>query len=230
MKNILKMITLLSLVIIVTACGVNSRTDFIERKYGEHEVKNHLDFDKKEEESTEAQRHKGTEETSNTVISTEAEKSIPEENLVSKEIAEAGDTVQVLYKGTLDDGEVFDSNTEKNPLTFKVAAGQMIPGFDKAVEGMKVNESKTIHIESKDAYGERSEDKKIDLPKEQVPSDIELKEGQIVPLTDPSGQTIQAKIIGFTADSISFDLNHPLAGEDLNFEITLLRVEGEEKL
>lgn len=137
-----------------------------------------------------------------------------------------GKNVKVHYTGTLDDGTKFDSSLDHGqPLSFKCMAGQMIPGFDAAVKDMKKGETKTVHIPAAEAYGEYNEAMVQKVPVSQVPNADQLPVGQTVYMMGPGGQPMPVKIASMEDGVVTFDMNHELAGKDLNFEITLLEVE-----
>ena len=137
-----------------------------------------------------------------------------------------GKHVSVHYVGTLDDGTQFDSSRDRNqPLEFTCMAGQMIPGFDRAVRDMEVGQTVTIRLEPKDAYGESDPSMIQSIPKAQMPGSEGLTAGQKVMLTAPTGQMFQAKVTRVTPQTVTFDLNHELAGQHLTFEIELLSAE-----
>ncbi|MDL5046552.1 peptidylprolyl isomerase [Oscillatoria amoena NRMC-F 0135] len=136
-----------------------------------------------------------------------------------------GDTVKVHYTGTLDSGEVFDSSREREPIAFTLGAGMMIPGFEKGVMGMTVGEKKTIKIPCAEAYGAHSQENMIKVPKSQVPPGMEPKAGMMVELRSPQGQAIPVRIAEVTEESVTLDGNHPLAGQDLNFDLELVSLE-----
>ena len=138
--------------------------------------------------------------------------------------AKAGDTVQVHYTGKLDDGSVFDSFAGRDPLEFTVGAGQVIPGFEQAVEGMAVGLTKTVTIPSAEAYGERVAEAVLQVPREQLPPDLEPEVGQQLVMQSRDGRQIPIVVVEVTEDSITIDANHPLAGRDLTFEIELVSV------
>ncbi len=138
--------------------------------------------------------------------------------------AKANDTVKVHYKGTLSSGEVFDSSEGRDPLEFKLGAGQIIPGFEKGVMGMEANESKTINIPVAEAYGERREELVQEVPKTQLPQEIKPEVGMQLTSQSPDGQQIPLVVTEVKDESILVDANHPLAGQDLTFEITLVEV------
>jgi FKBP-type peptidyl-prolyl cis-trans isomerase 2 len=135
-------------------------------------------------------------------------------------VVEDGDVVGVFYKGTLDDGSVFDENPNGPPLEFEVGGGRVIKGFDEAVRGLKVSESRSVRCEPKDAYGEVDPSNVAEVPKEQMPQPPEgmsLDVGMVLQLS--TGQIAVIKEI--KEDTVLLDGNHPLAGKTLNFEVTL---------
>ncbi len=147
---------------------------------------------------------------------------------------EKGDNVSVEYTGTLDDGTVFDSSKHEghsHPLEFEVGSGQVIKGFDDAVLGMSEGEIKKFRIEKKDAYGERNEAMIKELPKESLPSEIreQVKVGMVLGLGAPNGQQIPARVAKVDDKNISLDLNNPMAGKDLNFEIEVVKIFKKDK-
>ena len=138
---------------------------------------------------------------------------------------ENGNNVKVHYKGTLTDGEQFDSSYDRGEtLPFTVGAGQMIKGFDAAVVGMEVGEKKTVSIPSAEAYGERREDAVQDVPKTVFPPDFEFRINETVQGADQNGQPLIAKILEENDETVKLDLNHPLSGKDLTFEIELVEI------
>ena len=141
--------------------------------------------------------------------------------------AKSGDTVRVHYTGRLDDGTVFDSSREREPLEFTVGSGQVISGFERAVEGMEVGEARETRIEADDAYGERRDDLVLALPKEQVPEDMEIAPGMRLELRQPDGQAVPVTVAEVGDESVTLDANHPLAGQPLTFELELVGIEGD---
>jgi len=136
-----------------------------------------------------------------------------------------GKKVSVHYRGTLDDGTQFDSSYDRNqPLEFTCMAGQMIAGFDKAVETMEVGQTVNVHLEPAEAYGEWSEANLLELTYEQLGGGQDAEVGQKVYLQSMRGP-MAALVHAKTDKTITFDLNHELAGKPLNFEITLLSAE-----
>ena len=135
-------------------------------------------------------------------------------------LAIKGDLVRVHYKGTLTDGTVFDSSEGREPLEFTLGQGMVIPGFESAITGMKVGSSVVRTIPADEAYGPLREEMVINIPKDQFPADMPLELGQELQLQGPGGVLV-AQIVGIEEDDIMLDANHPLAGEDLTFSITL---------
>lgn len=134
------------------------------------------------------------------------------------------DNVSVHYTGTLEDGEVFDSSREREPLSFTVGAGQMIPGFDKAVKGMELNEVKKVTLPAEDAYGDSNPELVQEVSKEQLPKDLEPQVGQQLASQLSNGQQITVYVTEVKEESILVDANHPLAGKPLTFEIELVSI------
>jgi len=138
------------------------------------------------------------------------------------EAIKTGDTITVNYTGKFEDGNVFDSSEGKEPLKFTVGSGQLIKGFDDAVIGMKAGEKKTVTLAPADAYGERQDGMIIDIPKTQIPADMELEVGQRLHLRDPKGQPIPAMVAEITDEVVKMDANHPMAGKTLIFELEIV--------
>ncbi len=138
--------------------------------------------------------------------------------------ARNGDTVHIHYTGRLDDGTVFDSSRDRDPLSFTLGQGQVIPGFEAAVTGMEVGESKTAEIPSGEAYGPRRPEMEVSMPRTQLPEGMNPEVGQMLQMQTPDGQPIPVRVTGTSEDSIELDANHPLAGKDLTFEIELVKV------
>lgn len=135
-----------------------------------------------------------------------------------------GDKVKVHYHGKLTNGTTFDSSTGREPLEFNVGGGQMIKGFDNGVLNMVVGEKKTIQIPANEAYGEKNQENIIQYPTNQIPPDFKPELGQMVEMGDPNGNMFQVKIVAITNDFITLDANHPLAGEELIFDIELVEI------
>ncbi|OHE55621.1 MAG: peptidylprolyl isomerase [Thermodesulfovibrio sp. RBG_19FT_COMBO_42_12] len=138
--------------------------------------------------------------------------------------AKEGDTIKVHYKGTLEDGTVFDSSRDDEPLEFTLGKGQIIKGFENAVLGMSIGETKTVRIPSNEAYGPRMDELLLKFNKTDFPPDIEPIEGLILDLRNPDGRTLVARIIEVSGDLVTLDANHPMAGKDLTFKIDLMEI------
>ncbi len=140
------------------------------------------------------------------------------------EVAKKGNRVKVHYTGKLQDGTIFDSSIEREPLEFVVGDGNMIKGFDQAVEGMQKGETVTANIPSTEAYGERRPDMLVEVPIDQVPENINPAVGQQLSVQQANGQTMPVVVTAVAEDKITLDANHPLAGKDLTFEINLVEI------
>ncbi|MDQ7075736.1 MAG: peptidylprolyl isomerase [Gammaproteobacteria bacterium] len=136
--------------------------------------------------------------------------------------AKNGDTVQIHYTGTLDDGKQFDSSEGREPLEFILGSGGVIPGFDDAVTGMNVGDKKTVRIEPDRAYGPRQDDMQQEVPKDMLPDDMPLEVGMPLQAQGPDGQTINMSVVEIRDETIIVDANHPLAGQALTFAIELV--------
>lgn len=138
--------------------------------------------------------------------------------------AEQGDKVAVHYTGRLDSGEVFDSSQGREPLEFTVGSGQVIPGFDEAVSGLEVGASREVRIDPESAYGAPREDLIVEVDRSQFPAEAEPQVGQQVQVQVAPGQNRVATIADIAEESIKLDLNHPLAGKPLTFEVELVEI------
>lgn len=141
--------------------------------------------------------------------------------------AEKGKKVHIHYTGTFDDGTVFDSSEGRDPLVFEVGAKQVIAGFDAAVTGMQVGERRTFRLEPKDAYGQHNPQLVQEVPKEALGElKDQVKENMILGVHHPAvPQQIPARVVKVTAETVTIDLNPPLAGKPLNFAIELVWIE-----
>jgi len=139
-------------------------------------------------------------------------------------LAKSGDTVTIHYTGSLDDGTEFDSSAGREPLQFQVGTGQLIPGLDKAIEGMAVGEKKTVNIEPEEAYGPRQDQMVSEVPKSALPPHIEPEVGMGLQTKSQDGQDLQLTVTEVSEETITVDANHPLAGKPLNFEIELVQI------
>jgi peptidylprolyl isomerase len=138
--------------------------------------------------------------------------------------AKTGDTVKIHYTGTLDDGTQFDSSAGRDPLEFELGSGQVIPGFEKAVEGMTVGDEKSVNIPPEDAYGHRHDQMVQEVPRSALPAELEPAEGMGLQARGPEGQLINLTITAIGEESVTVDGNHPLAGKALNFDIQLVEI------
>jgi peptidylprolyl isomerase len=138
--------------------------------------------------------------------------------------AENGKTVKVHYTGKLENGEVFDSSKGRDPLEFTMGSGQMIPGFEKGVEGMSVGDTKEISVSPEEGYGERREDLVAEYDKSMFPDDLELEEGMQLQSKTDTGQIIPLVVQKIDGDKVTLDANHFLAGKNLVFEVELVAV------
>ncbi len=138
--------------------------------------------------------------------------------------AKQGDTVQVHYTGKLEDGKVFDTSRNRHPLQFIIGNGQVIVGFEQAVSGMNIGESKTTKIPMEKAYGQRRDDLIITMKRDQLPLEAEPKVGQRLEFTQPDDKVILVTVTGITESTLTLDANHPLAGKELTFDLELVNI------
>ena len=135
-----------------------------------------------------------------------------------------GDKIRIHYHGKLRSGDVFDSSNGREPLEFTVGSGQVIKGFDEGVKGMKVGDKKTIEIPVGEAYGEKEQERMLQFPIEQFPPDLKPEVGMQLMMSDGSGQQLPVTITEVKEDSVVLDANHPLAGQDLIFDLELVEI------
>lgn len=138
--------------------------------------------------------------------------------------AKNGDTVKVAYTGKLDDGSVFDTTNEGEPIEFTIGQGQVLPAFEEAVVGMDSGDSKTIMIPPDEAYGDRSDELILTMDRDQVPFDREPEVGKMYRLVQKDGRSFPVTVANVSEETIVFDANHPLAGKDLTFDIQLVQI------
>ncbi len=141
-----------------------------------------------------------------------------------------GDKVRVHYHGKLTTGETFDSSTDREPLEFEVGSGMVIKGFDDGVTGMSVGEKKTITIPVDQAYGPRNADMLIEMPKDRFPKEMEIEVGMPLMMSDGAGHNHQVVVTEIKEDVVILDANHPLAGQDLVFDLELVEIIGDKPL
>lgn len=142
----------------------------------------------------------------------------------------SGDKIKVHYHGKLTNGETFDSSADREPLEFEVGSGNVIPGFDDGVTGMTVGEKKTINIPFSEAYGPQNPDMIIEMPKDRFPEDMQVEAGMPLMMNDQQGQQFQVTIVEIKDNAVMLDANHPLAGQDLIFDLELVEIVGAKPL
>jgi FKBP-type peptidyl-prolyl cis-trans isomerase 2 len=144
--------------------------------------------------------------------------------------AKSGDTVKVHYSGRLTDGTTFDSSEGRDPLEFKVGNGDVIKGFDDGVNGMSVGEKKTLHIPADEAYGPKDENRVVEFPRTNFPPDLEPEVGMQLNMSSGQGQVFPVTIVEVSDEVVILDANHPLAGQDLIFDIELVHIEASSRI
>lgn len=140
--------------------------------------------------------------------------------------AKNGNNVKIHYRGTLNDGTEFDNSRNRDAtLDFELGSGNMIPGFEKEIIGMKTGQTKEFKVECTEAYGEHNPDAVVSVPRTLFPDDSNLLVGNMVHGKNEQGQPLQATILSIGEEEVSLDHNHPLAGQDLNFQVELVEVQ-----
>ena len=137
--------------------------------------------------------------------------------------AQSGNRVKVHYTGKLGDGSVFDSSDGREPLEFTVGEGQVIPGFEQGVVGMEPGDSKTLNIPSDEAYGPHRPEGVFEIERSELPPSIPLEEGMRLQ-ANQGGRTVELMVVEIDESKVTLDGNHPLAGQDLTFDIQLVEV------
>ena len=137
--------------------------------------------------------------------------------------AKTGDTVRINYVGKLPDGNQFDSSEGRDPLEFQLGSGQIIGGLDRGVQGMKVGDKQTVTVPADEAYGPHDEAKVQKVPRNQIPADIDLQPGMQLQARTPQGP-ISLTVVAFDDNEVTIDANHPLAGQDLIFDVELVEI------
>lgn len=138
--------------------------------------------------------------------------------------AKANDRVKVHYRGSLRDGSVFDSSLDKDPFIFIIGKGAVIPGFEKSVVGMKAGDRKTVTIQPEDAYGLHREDLCAIIARSRIPENIKLRPGMKLDVESSRGASTRALVLDVTDAHVTLDLNHPLAGKELVFDLELIEI------
>ncbi len=233
-------ILLITMLLLVIACGNDARSDTgaesnMDAKSdtdakSDKDTKSNTDdkSDKDTETNMEDKKQENEKELDFSFIKEEMEdeKTKGEKKDMENRTVKNGDKIAVHYRGTLENGEQFDSSYDRGQtLDFTVGAGQMIAGFDKGVVGMKIGEKKTVTIPPQEAYGLRDEKNQVTIPLEtfgQLPKNVKV--GDFIPVQSASGGFVEAKIKALTDTEVTLDLNHKLAGETLIFEIELVNI------
>jgi len=136
-----------------------------------------------------------------------------------------GDKVKVHYVGTLKEGQVFDSSRDKDqPIEFSIDDGKLLKGFNDAVKELEVGDKKTISLTSEEAYGKYIDEAVITVPKSEFPEGMKYELNGLIQGQDNEGRPVQGQVVKIEEESINLDMNHPLAGEDLNFEVELVEI------
>lgn len=139
-------------------------------------------------------------------------------------LVKQNDTVKVHYTGKLKDGQIFDTSEGKEPIEFTLGQGQLIPGFEKGLLDMKVNEKKTITIPKEEAYGEPREELVQEVAKDQLPEEIKPEVGMGLVSKTPDGREMNLVVAEIKEETIVVDGNHPLAGKDLVFDLEVVEI------
>jgi peptidylprolyl isomerase len=138
--------------------------------------------------------------------------------------AKMNDTVTVHYTGSFTDGVVFDSSADREPFEFTIGQGMVIPGFENGIIGMQEGDSKKINIPAEDAYGPHREDLLTTIERSHIPASIDLQIGMVLQMRSPDGGTANVSIREINQEDVVLDLNHPMAGKELIFEVNLIKV------
>ena len=138
--------------------------------------------------------------------------------------AQNGDKVKVHFTGKLENGNIFDTSQDKQPLEFTIGAGQMMPGFENSITGMETGSKKTFSVVPEEAYGPRREELVTTVEKSHFPPDITPAVGQQLQVTLPEGEVLAFSVTDISGDMVTIDANHPLAGETLVFDVELVEI------
>ncbi len=161
-------------------------------------------------------------------MKTEQKQEAVKQEPIKQEAIKTGDVVALQYTGTLSDGSVFDTSEGRAPLQFEVGAGEVIPGFEKAVVGMKQDDERTFTIKSEEAYGPIRAELTQEVPKDKLPKEMKPELGMQLLLQGPQGERVPVTIAKVNENTVTIDMNHPLAGKDLTFKIKIVGVNDEE--
>lgn len=138
--------------------------------------------------------------------------------------AKSGDTVRIHYTGTLLDGSTFDSSEGRDPLEFVVGSGQIIPGLDAAIPGLAVGDKKEVNVPCQEAYGPINPEMRQAIPREGIPDEVPLEIGIQLQMQSPEGQVLPVTVVEMDEATVTLDANHPLAGQDLIFNIEVTSI------
>lgn len=138
--------------------------------------------------------------------------------------AKSGDTVRIHYTGTLLDGSTFDSSKGRDPLEFVVGSGQIIPGLDAAIPGLAVGDKKEVNVPCQEAYGPINPEMRQAIPREGIPDEVPLEIGIQLQMQSPDGQVLPVTVVEMDEATVTLDANHPLAGQDLIFNIEVTSI------
>lgn len=136
----------------------------------------------------------------------------------------SGDKVVVHYTGKLPDGSVFDSSRHRDPVELELGQRRVIPGFEKALIGMSTGETKTATIPASEAYGEHQSEMVVQFGRDKIPPDLDVQVGQELQVQTTTGQSLPARVVDTSDDDVTLDANHPLAGQELTFDIELVKI------
>ncbi len=139
--------------------------------------------------------------------------------------ARTGKHVHVHFTGRLDDGTVFATSAMSEPLEFTVGSREVLPQIEEAIEGMEPGETKSVYIPSEEAFGPRREELMQEIPRESLPLDMEVELGQQLWVEQPNDEPVLVLVTDVSADTVTLDANHPLAGEDLTFDLELIDID-----
>ena len=140
----------------------------------------------------------------------------------------SGDTIKVHYTGRLDDGRVFDSSKQREPLELTVGEAEVIPGFEQALTQMQPGEAKTVTVPAEQAYGPRRPDLVLAVDRAELPEHIQPTVGQKLKVQDNDGRVTEVRVADVSDEQVTLDANHPLAGQNLTFELELVEIRGQQ--
>jgi len=138
--------------------------------------------------------------------------------------AKTGHHVKVNFTGRLDDGTIFATSTNDEPIEFTIGENEVLPAIEDAVEGMEPGETKTVRISAEDAFGLRREDLVQEIPRESLPDDMDVEVGQQLWVDELDEEPVTVSVVDISDSTVTIDANHPLAGEDLIFDLEVVDV------